>query len=212
MCHFPVNENYSHHPSHHHNLGHTWLPTLDYCCTQDRQKRTSDTCVYCIHEKCCSYALNVQKAAEGPLSKAPNSRPAQQPLVECCSCTVYMCKCVNIKHVFRTTKGALCKCKWSCCKSSQYCISCYPSVCVKADLITDCVETRSERVHWKAHDPSSVTSSGSDSSAHHQHSALGPPKDLLPVVQSLVDYRPTRPLCSKLPVWAEPAKDCQLQT
>lgn len=54
MCHFPVNENYSHHPSHHHNLGHTWLPTLDFCCTQDGQKRTSDRHMLFLHFECIS--------------------------------------------------------------------------------------------------------------------------------------------------------------
>lgn len=45
MCHFAVNENYSHHPSHHHNLGHTWLPTLDFGCTQeDRKGPQTDIC------------------------------------------------------------------------------------------------------------------------------------------------------------------------
>ncbi|KAM7385307.1 hypothetical protein PAMP_001395 [Pampus punctatissimus] len=49
-----VNENYSHHPSHHHNLGHTWLPsyTGPMLNAEDGRNMTSDTYM-------CSQSMSV---------------------------------------------------------------------------------------------------------------------------------------------------------
>lgn len=73
MCHFPVNENYSHHPSHHHNLGHTWLPSYTGPLPKmDEVGLQIHVCTIGLR-KVSSCTLNVLKAVEVPLGKTPNS-------------------------------------------------------------------------------------------------------------------------------------------
>lgn len=66
-CHFPVNKNYSHHPSHHHNLDHTWLPTADRRSKRDGRKRSSRTesaeCSLSLQEYMWKFDQNMQRGS-----------------------------------------------------------------------------------------------------------------------------------------------------